>query len=52
MVAVFVALQLGGLALALVALFMELHFGVLAAGVLAFLLGGHLRRERMARGPG
>lgn len=52
MVALFVVLQLGGLALALVALFLELHFGVLAAGVLVFLLGGHLRRERMARDSG
>ena len=40
-------MQIAGLAVALAALVLGWHFGVLAAGVAAFLVGGHLRRRQL-----
>jgi uncharacterized membrane protein YiaA len=37
------------LALALVAIFAGLHFGITAVGVVVFLLGGHAVRRELAR---
>lgn len=46
MLPLLVAVQVAGLALALAALFVGLHYAVLVVGVVVFLAGGHgVRRE-------
>ncbi|MDZ7749634.1 MAG: hypothetical protein U5K43_13215 [Halofilum sp. (in: g-proteobacteria)] len=49
MLPLLIALQVAGLATALAALLLDLHYAILVAGVALFLVGGHLVRRQIDR---